>query len=100
MPARRAVLMRRSDSDPTDVEQLVTEHDLELVQTVIADIASARMNVLIAVDHVLHHAADVIVIPHLTDSMVQQERVWRALTGIVEVITMAGVLAWSAEVSR
>lgn len=100
MPARRAVLMRHSDADPGDIEQLVTEHGLEIVQTVIADIESVRMTVLIAVEHVLTYSVDAIVIPHLTVMADHDARLWRLLTELVDIFTMTGVLSWTAEVSR
>lgn len=97
MPARRAVLLRRTDTDPRDVERLATEHDLEIVHTAIADLSSPRLSVLIAVQHVLECGVDVIIIPDLTEDAVRAARPWQTLVELVDVVTTSGVLNRAAE---
>lgn len=92
MPARRAVLLQRSDADSCDIEQLATEHGLDIVFTAFVDLASPRLSLLIAVEHILDSGVDAIIIPHLTDEAVREAKPWQLLVEMVDVVTMSGVL--------
>lgn len=89
---RRAIVLRRSEYDGAALERLLEEHALEIVYTVVTD-AGPKLGTLIAIQHVLEHDAEVIVIQHLTREQVWRERPWQAVTEIAELVTGGGVIS-------
>lgn len=89
---RRAIVLRRTEYDGRKLERLVCAHTLEVVHTVITD-TGPELGALIAIQHVLEHAAEVIVIPHLTCEKIRRERPWHAVTALAELVTARGVVS-------
>ncbi|MEU4840918.1 hypothetical protein [Nocardia testacea] len=81
---RRAVALLHSDHDPVTLDALVQKHGLQIVYTVHTD-APAVLAALIAVQHVLEHLADAIVIPHI--GTLELETPWRVVTAASALIT-------------
>ncbi|MEU1984798.1 hypothetical protein [Nocardia sp. NPDC019395] len=88
---RRAIVLRQSEFDGLELERLIVAHVLEVVYTVVTD-AGPKLGTLIAIQHVLEHDADVIVIPHLTREKVWRERPWQAITELAELLTGSGMV--------
>ncbi|NKY35028.1 hypothetical protein HGA13_18400 [Nocardia speluncae] len=88
---RRAIVLRRSDYNGTELERIVRANTLEIVYTVVTD-TGPRLGVLIAVQHVLEHGTEVIVVPHLTLEEVRRERTWHTLTALADLVTASGVV--------
>ncbi len=72
-------MLCRPGSDSRDVDRLSHVHDLRVVYTVYTD-ARPELAARVAVQHVLDHAAEVVMIPHLTDQEFQENRAWQAVT--------------------
>lgn len=89
---RRAIVLRRREYDGTALERLIAAHALAIVYTVVTD-AGPKLGTLIAIQHVLEHDAEVIVIPHLTREKVWRERPWQAVTELAELVTGTGVVS-------
>ncbi|WP_280437224.1 hypothetical protein [Nocardia carnea] len=89
---RRAIVLRRTEYDGRELERLIRAHILEVVHTVVTD-TGPELGALIAIQHVLEHGAEVIVIPHLTRDGIRQERPWLAVTALAELVTARGVVA-------
>lgn len=89
---RRAIVLRRNEYDGLRLERLVRSHALEIVYTVVTD-TGPQLGALIAIQHVLEHGAEVIVIPHLTREQVRREKPWHAVTALAELVTACGVVS-------
>lgn len=94
MPAdpRRAILLRRSNGDPDEIEDLIQRHNLTVLYTAITDTAVPRLAVLIAMEHVLNHNAEVVIVPHLCAQDAWGGREWHALAELVDVVMADGEL--------
>lgn len=82
----------RPGSDSEEIQRLSHAHDLRVVYTVYTD-ARPELAARIAVQHVLDHAAEVVLIPYLSDREFQEHRVWQAVTWAADLITATGMLA-------
>ncbi|MGH8883232.1 MAG: hypothetical protein ACRD0P_38805, partial [Stackebrandtia sp.] len=80
MPAdlRRAILLRRSDGDGREIQELTRLHHLTVVYTAVTDTAVPRLAVMIAMEHVLRGSAEAVVVPHLRAQDVWMGRERRA----------------------
>ncbi|MCX0269495.1 hypothetical protein NLM24_01955 [Nocardia zapadnayensis] len=81
---RRAVALLHTDHDASELDALVQRNGLRLVFTVRTD-TRAVLAALIAVQHALEHAAEVVVIPHLRS--LGPDTPWWAVTDVAELIT-------------
>lgn len=89
---RRAIVLRRSEYDGPELEQLVRAHSLEIVYTVVTDTGS-QLGALIAIQHALEHGVEVIAIPHLTPEEIRREHPWHAVSALAELVTVCGVVS-------
>lgn len=89
--ARRAVVLCRADSDSGQLERLSEAHDLRVVYTVYTDTGPA-LAARIAVQYVLEHGAEVVVIPYTSEQEVRAVRAWRPVTWPADVVTATGVV--------
>lgn len=80
----RAVALLYSTHDPAVYEALARTHRLSIVHTVHTD-AVAALAALIAVQHALEHAADVVVIPQL--GALEPRTPWWVVTQAADLIT-------------
>lgn len=85
-------MLRRTETDPGDIDKLTEQHELEVVFTVTTETEHPRLAVMIAVEHVLDHRAEVVVIPYLTTEAVWAAREWLALAELVDVVAAGGEL--------
>ncbi|WP_327149580.1 hypothetical protein [Nocardia sp. NBC_01329] len=90
--ARRAVGLCRADSDGGQLECLSRAHDLEVVYTVYTDTGS-EFAARIAVQYVLEHGAEVVVIPYLGEQEVRAALAWRPVIWLADLVTATGVVA-------
>lgn len=81
---RRAVALLHSGHDPSVYDALLDRHRLKIVYTVHTD-APAVLAVLIAVQHVLDHLADAVVVPHLGTP--DADAPWWVITEAADLIT-------------
>lgn len=88
---RRAIVLRRTQYDGRVLERLTKAHTLEVVHTVVTD-TGPELGALIAIQHLLEHGAEGIVIPHLTREAIRRERRWLAVTALAELVTARGVV--------
>lgn len=89
---KRAIVLRHSDADRQDIERLTQQHRLNVVYTAFTETAVPRLAVMIAVEHVVDHRAEVVVVPHLTAEDAWADREWRALAELVDVVGADGVM--------
>lgn len=89
---RRAIVIRRTEGESSGFEQLIQAHGLVVVYTVVTD-ATGKLGALIAVQHVLEHDADVMVVAHLTSDEVREDRSWYVVTALAEMVNATGVVA-------
>lgn len=85
-PNRRAVVLCRSDCDSTQIERLSRAHGLRVVYTVYTD-TGPELAARIAVQYVLYHAAEVVVVPHLGAREAEETPAWRAVGWIADLVT-------------
>ncbi|WP_459548825.1 hypothetical protein [Nocardia sp. X0981] len=90
-PGRRAIVIHRSGGRGSDFEHLVEAHRLVVVYTVVTD-STGKLGALIAVQHVLEHDADVVVLPRMTCQEVRDDRSWYAVTALAELVTSTGIV--------
>ncbi|WP_327149745.1 hypothetical protein [Nocardia sp. NBC_01329] len=90
-PDRRAVVLCRPGSDSGHIEQLSRAHGLRVVYTVYTD-TGPELAVRIAVQHILDHDAEAIVIPYLTAREARENGAWRMVTWFADLVTATGVL--------
>ncbi|WP_040833279.1 hypothetical protein [Nocardia brevicatena] len=88
---RRAIVLCRQDCDTHTLKRIVQRHGLTVVHTVFAEI-KLELAAAVAVQHMLEHDAEVVVVPHLSKHAVQQPRPWRAVAAVVDLVTATGVL--------
>ncbi|NUP28295.1 MAG: hypothetical protein HOQ36_03360 [Nocardia sp.] len=88
--SRRALVLRRVDADPGDIERLVRRYHLDVVFTAVVDTTS-KLAVIIAVQHLLEHDAEVVVVPHLTVEG-RTGAHWRAVTVLADLVTAGTVV--------
>lgn len=86
-PGRRAIVIHRSGGHSSDFEHLVEAHGLVVVYTVVTD-STGKLGALIAVQHVLEHDADVVVLPRMTCQEVRDDRSWYAVTALAELVDL------------
>jgi hypothetical protein len=89
---RRAIVLRRFDGDGHEIEKLTQLHCLTVVYTAVTDTAVPRLAVMIAMEHVLCHNAEAVVVPHLRAQDVWVGREWRALAELVDVVIADGAM--------
>lgn len=80
----RAVALLHSTHNPAAYKALTRKHRLTIVHTIHTDTA-AVLAALIAVQYALEHAADAVVIPHL--SALEPRTPWWAVTQAAALIT-------------
>lgn len=85
-PIRRAVVLRRSDTDTDEIDRLARIHGLGVVFTVYTDAARPRMGAMIAIHHILDHDAEVVVVAHLSDDEVADPR-WQLVAEFADLVT-------------
>lgn len=83
--SRRALVLRRFDAESDDIERLVRRYRLDVVFTVVVDTTS-ELAVIIAVQHLLEHDAEVVVVPHLGVAA-RVGAHWHAVTLFADLIT-------------
>ena len=86
---RRAIVVRTYGADISGLDELITGHRLEVVFTVFGP-SAPKLVTLIAVQHLLEHNAEVVVIPHLTAAEIRAERLWQAVTGLADIVAADG----------
>ena len=92
MPAekrRRAIVVRRYGTEISGLDELIARHRLEVVFTVFGP-SAPKLVTLIAVQHILEHNAEVVLIPHLTAAEIRAERRWQAVAGLADIVTVDG----------
>ncbi|MFD4403866.1 hypothetical protein ACFWPH_14015 [Nocardia sp. NPDC058499] len=89
---RRAIVLRRDETDPGDIDKCTEQQELEVVFTVTIETEHPRLAVLIAIEHILNHRAEVVVIPYLTTEAVWAAREWLAQAELVDVVIAGGIL--------
>ncbi|MFD4405633.1 hypothetical protein ACFWPH_23030 [Nocardia sp. NPDC058499] len=98
---RRAILLHRSEANRSEIDDLTQRHHLTVVYTAVTDTAAPRLAVLIAMEHVLNHNAEVVVVPHLTALEMWHDREWLALAELVGLVMADGeLLGGRADVVR
>ncbi|MGW5385680.1 hypothetical protein [Nocardia sp. NPDC003963] len=85
---RRAVALLHTDHDASELGALTERSGLRLVFTVWTD-TRAVLAALIAVQHALEHAAEVVVIPHL--GSLEPDTPWWVITDVAELVTSTHV---------
>lgn len=91
---RRAILLTKYDAVTPDLETLTRRHGLEVVFTITGP-SMSRLAALIAVQHVLEHGVEVVIIPHLTTDEIRTDRPWRAVRGLVDIVASNGLIECS-----
>ena len=91
---RRAIVICRPGSDSRGVECLSHVHSLRVVYTVYTD-AGPELAARIAVQHVLDHVAEVVVIPYLTDREFRENPAWQMVTWVADLVIAIGGCAGS-----
>ncbi|MFI5714258.1 hypothetical protein [Nocardia sp. NPDC051750] len=85
------MLCRTDCGSSGDVERLSQAHDFRVVYTVYTD-TGPELAARIAVQHVLDHGAEVVVVPYLSDQEVRETRAWQAIMWFADLVTATGVL--------
>ena len=88
---RRAVVLRRPECDSGRIEQLSRAHGLRVVYTVYTD-TGPELAARIAVQHVLDHDAEAVVIPYLSAREAGEGRAWRMVAWFADLVTANGVV--------
>ncbi|MET8799549.1 hypothetical protein ABZV91_24535 [Nocardia sp. NPDC004568] len=81
---KRTVALLHNDHGASGLDALLQRNGLRLVFTVRTD-SPAVLAALIAVQHALEHAAEVVVIPHL--GSLEPDTPWWVITDVAELIT-------------
>ncbi|MEU4837380.1 hypothetical protein [Nocardia testacea] len=81
---KRAIALLHTVHTPEQFDQLVIRNRLRIVYTVRTD-ARAVLAALIAVQHALEHAAEVVVIPHL--GSLEPDSPWWVITTAADLVT-------------
>ncbi|MGW5387225.1 hypothetical protein [Nocardia sp. NPDC003963] len=92
MTPRRAIVLRRSDTDPEYIAMLAETHQLEVLFTAVTDAEHPKLSALIAAQHATDHRAEVIVAPYLTGDTVRGDTSWQQITEICDVVTADDVV--------
>lgn len=97
---RRTVVLCPPDSAGREIQFLARRYELDVVFTVFTDTRSSKLAALIALQHIIEHNAEVLVVPHLP-ARVANERQWQAVVAAAEIITSDGpVVCGIAEKGR
>ena len=84
-------MLHRPGGDDRVVERLSRIHNFRVVYTVYVDTVP-ELAARIAVQHVLDHQAEVVVIPYLNAQSARETRAWHAVTRCADLVTATGVL--------
>jgi hypothetical protein len=87
---RRTVVLCRPDTPSREIQHLAHRYELAVVYTVFTDTESSKLATLIAVQHIIEHDAEVVVIPYLTTARIANDRQWRAVIAMSEIIASDG----------
>ncbi|WP_459548412.1 hypothetical protein [Nocardia sp. X0981] len=90
---KHAILLRRREADSRDGEPLLQRYGLEVVFTAVIDSVS-KLAAAVAIQHVLQHDAETVVVPHLTRSEACAAPPWQAVAAVAELVTIDGVLRY------
>ncbi|MFD4406524.1 hypothetical protein ACFWPH_27550 [Nocardia sp. NPDC058499] len=86
---RRTVVQCPPDTAVREIQQLARQYKLDVVFTVFTDTRSAKLAALIALQHIIEHDAEVLVVPHLTTRLANDQQ-WQAVVAAAEIITSDG----------
>ena len=87
---RRAVVLCRPGTPSREVERLANRYMLKVVHTIFTDTESSKLAALVALQHVVEHDTEVVVVPYLTYAQVTNDQHWQSVTATSEVITVDG----------
>ncbi|MEU4313314.1 hypothetical protein [Nocardia sp. NPDC024068] len=62
-----------------------------MVFTAVVDTTS-KLAVIIAIQHLLEHDAEVVVVPHLVIGRLRADHPWRPVGSLVDLVTFAGMI--------
>ncbi|MGW0179734.1 hypothetical protein [Nocardia sp. NPDC003345] len=85
------MLLRRHDADAADIDLLTDRYRLDVVFTAVVDTTS-KLAAIIAVQHLLEHDAEVVVVPHLVIDGTRTDHPWLPVGSLADLVTFAGVI--------
>jgi sugar/nucleoside kinase (ribokinase family) len=91
---RRTIALCRPDTPGREIQHLAARYSLEVVYTVFTDTESSKLTAMIAVQHLIEHDAEVLVIPHLSAARISHDQHWRAVLAAADIITSDGLVEY------
>lgn len=92
---RRTVVLCRPNTPGREVSDLALRYGLDIVYTVFTDTESSKLSAMLAVQHLVEHNAEVLMIPYLSTARIVHDRHWRAVVVAAEILTADGPVEYS-----
>ncbi|MGI5223185.1 hypothetical protein [Nocardia sp. CA-290969] len=92
MQRRRTMVLCRPDTPGREIGRLAIRYNLDIVYTVFTDTESTKLAAMIAVQHLVEHNVEVLVIPYLAASQISLDRQWQAVVAAAHIIAADGPL--------